>query len=217
MRACCPRSHRAMRRCSRPRHRRTCDRDPPRHLLPSNCSRRSEARADDVDRDQHGLRDFQHLRRGDGSQRFTQQLDLPLLGHQSSREQVMDEMPGCGRHPGDLFPNIGRPMTSQCSASRPFLIRRMSTTTRFTCCPILENRPWSRTWSPSSCPTNRRSRAVGFGSARHVAEHRLATGGLQLAHLCVNALGVCGHTDITVSHRANYVHTHRKKPIFSMS
>ena len=60
------------------------------------------------------------------------------------------------RQAGNLSPNMGRPlfddsrvasswMTSQCSASRLFSIRRMSTTTQFTGCPIPENRPWSMT------------------------------------------------------------------------
>jgi DDE domain len=35
--------------------------------------------------------------------------------------------------------------------------------------------------------------AVALGSARHFPEHRLATGDLQLPHLDVNALAVCGY------------------------
>jgi len=143
--------------------------------------------------------------------------DLPLLGHQSSREQVMDETPGCRRQAGNLSPNIGRPMTSQCSASRPFSIRRMSTTTRFTGCRIPEKRAVEQDMVAvelSDQPA--KLRAVGFGSARHIAEHRFTTGGLQLAHLCVNALAVRGYLRITVFHRVNYVHTHGKAPIFDV-
>jgi hypothetical protein len=77
------------------------------------------------------------------------------------------------------------------------------------------------TTSPaSSWSSNRRScERSALGPDRHFAEHLLASGFGQLAHLSVNALAVRRYARVAVFHGVNYVHIFRteKSPGFQRS
>src|SRR5271166_6065508 len=60
-------------------------------------------------------------------------------------------------------------------------------------------------------------RAVGLGSARHFAEHLLASGLGQLAHLSVNALAVGGYPRVAVFHASLMAITYAKEKPFQIN